>query len=109
MDFRLVKNELNQNTAQTKHLLAQRRSNPILAHCRKIPFVEDQIDHLKDGGEADNAPGAAWDLKSDVRLGEGPLRADDPLSNNRNKNKKAPRDLLGRQTAENTKYKHDPY
>ncbi len=48
MDFRLGRGELGQDAAQTERFLAQRRSDPVLARCRGIPFVEDQIDHFED-------------------------------------------------------------
>src|SRR5438132_7830649 len=96
VDLGLVRGELGQDATQTERLYAKRRSDPVLARRRGIPFVEDQVDHLKDGGEARNALGATRDLEPDMRLGEGPLRADDPLGDGRDRDEEGPRDLLRR-------------
>ena len=108
MDFRLGGGELGQDAAQTEGLLAQRRSDPVLARCRGIALVEDEIDHLEDGAEARNARGAARDLEPDMRLGEGPFRADDPLRDRRDRNEEGPRDFLGRQPAKDAQGEGDP-
>ena len=107
MNLRLGGGELGQDATQTKRLLAQRRSDPVRARCRGIALVEDQIDHLQDGGEAGNALGAARDLEPDVRLGKRPLRADDPLADGRYRHEEPARDLLGRQTAEDAQGERD--
>ena len=108
MDFRLCRRKLGQDAAQTERLVAKRRSDPIVARRRGIPFVEDQIDHLKDRGEARNALCVTRDLEPDVRLGESALRADDPLGDGRGRDEKAPRDLLRRQPAEDAECERDP-
>src|SRR5207237_8473542 len=108
VDLRLVRGEFGQDAAQTERLFAKRRSDPVLARRCGIALVEDQIDHLEDGGEARHALGAARDLEPDMRLGEGPLRADDPLGDGGNRNEEAARNLLSRQTAEDAKREGDP-
>src|SRR5205823_9047355 len=62
MGFRLGRGELGQNPAEAERLLAQRRSDPVLARRSGIPFVKDQVDHLKYGSEARKAFDPAGDL-----------------------------------------------
>jgi len=108
VDLRLRRGEFGQDAAQTERFFAKRRSDPVLARGRGIALIEDQIDHLEDGGEARHALGAARDFEPDVRLGKGPLRADDALGDGRDRDEESPRDLLGRQTAEDAKRERDP-
>src|SRR5207244_9113460 len=49
LDFRLGRDELGQDAAQTERLLTKRRSDPVFTRRGGIPLIEDQIDHLKDG------------------------------------------------------------
>src|SRR5439155_26656672 len=108
VDLRLVRGEFGQDAAQTERLFAKRWSDPVLARRCGIALVEDQIDHLEDGGEARHALGAARELEPDVRLGEGPLRADDPLGDRGDRDEESPRNLLSRQTSEDAKREGDP-
>src|SRR5438552_1650976 len=107
MDFRLRRGELGQDAAQTDSFFAQSRSDPVLAHGRGIALVENQVDHLEDRSEPCDALGPTRHLEPDVRLGEGPLRADDALGDARNRDEEPPRDLLGRQTTEYAKGERD--
>ena len=56
MDLRVVGNELSQDSTKPEGLLAKRRPDPVVARRRGIPFVEDQIEHLEDGGEPEREP-----------------------------------------------------
>src|SRR5438874_1207812 len=107
VDFRLGRRQLGQDPAQTERVLAQRRSDPVLARSRGIALVEDQVDHLEDRGEARRALGPARHLEPDVCLGEGPLRPDDALRDARDRHEEPPCDLLSRQTAEDAKGEGD--
>src|SRR2546427_1593448 len=107
VDFRLGRDDLGQNSAQTGRVLAQRRADPILARGRGVPLVEDQVDHLEDRSEARHALGPAPDLEPHVRFSEGPFRPDDALGDARNRDEEGPRDLLSRQAAEDAKSERD--
>src|SRR5439155_20775186 len=74
---------------------------------RGVALVEDQIDNLEDRAKARHALGAARDLEPNVRLVEGPLRADDALSDARDRDEEPPCDLLGGQAAEDPQGKGD--
>src|SRR5262245_58246829 len=47
VDFRLIRNELGQDAAETERLLAKRRAHPVLTGRRRVAPVEHQIDDLQ--------------------------------------------------------------
>src|SRR5438552_38396 len=102
MDFRLGRNELSQDAAQTERVFAERRSDPTRPRGRGIALIEDEVNNLEDRGEARHALGPARDLEPDVRLGEGPLRADDALGHARDRDEERSCDLFRRQAADYT-------
>jgi len=108
VDLRLARDELGQDSAQTERLLAERRSHPVLARGRRVALVEDQVDHLEDRCQARDPFLPARKLKPDVCFGEGPLGADYALGDRRDRDQERPRDLLGRQAAEDAKGESDP-
>ena len=103
VDFGLGRGELGEDAAQTESLLAQPRSDPVLATRRRISLVEDQIDHLEHRAEARHTLGPRRHLEPDVRFGEGALRPDDALGDRRDGDKEPACDLLGRQTPQGAK------
>src|SRR5437867_5886302 len=60
----------------------------------------DEVDDLEHRRQTGGEFGAAGDLEGGALLGEGPLGPDDALGDGRLRDEERPRDLLGRQTAE---------
>jgi hypothetical protein len=70
-------------------------------------FVEDEVDHFEHGGQTGGELGAAGNFEEDMGLGEGALGADDALGDGRGGDEEGPRDLLGRQAAEQPQRERD--
>src|SRR2546426_1586511 len=102
-----VGNELGEDAAQPDRVLTKRRSDPVLALGRRIALVEDQVDHLEDRSEPRRACWSGRELKPDVRLDEGPLRANDPLGDGRYGDEERACDLLRRQSPEDAERQRD--
>src|SRR5262249_1476879 len=50
VDLRLVRNELGENPPPTQRVFGERRAHPVLTGGGRVAFVEDQVDHLDNGG-----------------------------------------------------------
>jgi len=98
--LRLPRNQLGQDAAETERIPAERRSHPVVPGGRRVPLVEDEVDDLEHRRQTGAEFGAAGDLEGGALLGEGPLGPDDALGDGRLRDEERPRDLLGRQTAE---------
>ena len=108
MDLGLPRGELGQDPAQAQRVLAERGSHPVVAGGRRVALVEDQVDDLEHRRQARGELGPARDLEGDMRLGEGPLGADDALGDRRLRDEEGTRDLLGGQAAEQAERERDP-
>ena len=100
MNLGLGGSQLGENATQAKRVFAQRRPHPFVACRCRVSLVEDEIDDLEHGLEPLRQLGAARDLERYARRGERALRTDDPLLNRCLRGEKRPRDLVGRQSAE---------
>src|SRR5439155_335531 len=100
VDLRLLRNQLGEGAAETERVLAERRSHPVVTGGRGVALVEDEVDDLEHRRQTGGELGAAGDLEGDALLGESPLGPDDALGDGRLRDEERPRDLLGRQTAE---------
>ena len=74
----------------------------------RVPFVEDQVDHVQDAVESIGQIGARRDLVRDPRVADLPLGADDALRDGRRRAEERARDLLGRQAADLAQRQRDP-
>ncbi len=100
MDLRLVRNEPGQDAPETQRIFAEGRAHPVLASRGGVAFVEDQVDDFEHGRQTDGKIGPAGNLEGDALFGEGPLGADNALSDSRLRREEGTCDLLRRQTAE---------
>src|SRR5207253_2498726 len=92
--------ELRQDPAEAQGVLAQRRSHPVVAGGRRVALVEHEVDHLEHRGEAGGEIGPAGDLEGDARRRERALGPDDALRDGGLRDQESPRDLVGREAAE---------
>ena len=83
VDLRLLRSELGQDTAETKRILAERGSHPVVTGGRRVALVEDEVDHLEHRRQTGGKIGPARNLEGNARLGEGPLGPDDALGDGR--------------------------
>ena len=100
MNLGLVRHQTGQDTAEPQRLLAQLGTHPVLAARCRVALVEDEVDDLEHRSQTGGELGAARHLDGDARLGQGPLGADDPLSDGRFRDEECMGDLVGRQSAE---------
>ena len=100
VDLRLLGHQPGQDAAQAQRLLAQRRPHPVVAGRRRVALVEDQVDDFQHRGEAFREFGPARHLEGDVLVGQGPLGPHDALGDGRLRGQERPRDLVGRQPAQ---------
>ena len=107
MDLGLLRSKLGQDAAETQRILAERRPHPVVAGGRRVAFVEDEVDDLEHRRQAGGELGPARDLEGDALFGERPLGPDDALGDGRLRDEERPRDLLGRQAAEQAERERD--
>ncbi len=100
MHLGLPGEQLGEDAAETQRVLAECRAQPVVARGGEVPLVEHEVDDLQHRRQPLGALVALGNLERNARLGEGPLRADDPLGDGRRGHEERPRDLLGRQTSE---------
>src|SRR5437764_1783221 len=79
VNFRFVRDEVGEDAAEAKSFFTQRGSKPVFAGGGRVAFVEDQVDHLQNGGEAGSELGAARDFERHAGFGESAFSADDAL------------------------------
>ena len=108
LHLRVVRSELCEDAAKTQRLIAERGPDPGLARGGGIALVEDQVDHFEDGREARETLESDRDFETHARLGERPLRSNDPLGDGRGRNEERACDLLCRQAAQHPKNERDP-
>ena len=100
MNFWFSRRQLGQDAAEAQRFLAQLRSHPVVARCRRVTLVENEIDDLKHGREPLRELSPAGHLEGDALLGQRALGADDALGNGRLRHQEGARDLLGRQATD---------
>ena len=49
MDFGLLRGQFRLDAAQAKCVFAERRAHPVFTGRRGVTFVEDEVDHFKNG------------------------------------------------------------
>src|SRR5438034_50272 len=107
VDLRLLWREPGQDSAETERVVTQPRTHPVIARGRRVALVEDEVDDLKHRPQACVELGARGHLERNAGLGECPLGADDALSDGRHGNEEGSRDLLCRETREQTQRERD--
>ncbi len=102
MHLRLLRHELCQDPAEAQGVLAQRRSHPVVAGGRRVALVEYEVDHLEHRGQTGGEVHSAGNLEGDARRRERALGPDDALRDGGFRDQEGPRDLVGREAAEQT-------
>src|SRR5712692_8821981 len=100
VNLRVFGNELGEDTTKPKSVLAELWSHPVVAPGGGVALVEDEVDDLQHGGEADREVVAPRNLEGHARLAEGPLRPDDALGDGGLRHEEGPCDLAGGKTAQ---------
>ncbi len=95
MDFRLIRSEFGQDTPETKRILAERRTHPVVASRSSVTLVEDQVDDLENRSETGSEVGPARNFERDSLFSEGSFGADDALGDSRLRDEESSRDFLG--------------
>ena len=78
-----------------------------VGHARRIAFVEDEVDHGGDSGEALGSRHGARRLEGDIGLGDAGFGAGDALLHRRFAHEEGARNLLNRETRDDAKRKGD--
>ena len=106
--LRFFRRQRRQHPAQAHRLVAQLRPVPGLPRRRRVALVEDQVHDLEDGAEPVGELRADRHLEPDLRVREGLLRPGDPGRHRRRRDQERPRDLLGRQAADQLERQRHP-
>ena len=107
VDFRLIRNQSRENSAESQRIFAERRAHPVFTSGGRVAFVEDEVDHFENGRQTRRKVRSARDLEGNARLGQRALGADDALGNGRLRDQKGARDFLRGQAAEQAKRERD--
>ena len=108
MDLGFIGHQPCQDASESQGVLAQGRSDPVVAGRRRVALVEDEVDHLQDGCEAGLKIGALRDLERNVGLGQRPFRAHDPLADRGLRDKERSGDLVCTKPSQETQRQGDP-
>src|SRR5579862_1472879 len=108
MDLRVLWNELSEDSAKTKRILAKRGPHPLTAGSSRVPLVEDQIDNFEDRRETGGKFISTRHLERHSIFRECPFRANDALGNRRFRDEVRPRDLRSRQAAKQSQREGNP-
>jgi drug/metabolite transporter (DMT)-like permease len=103
----LVGREFGEHAAEAQRLVAERGPHPVVTRGRRVPLIEDQINHFEYRSQPLRPLRRWWDLERDAAVRQGPLGPDDPLRHGRLGYEEGPRDLLRGQTAENAQGERD--
>ncbi|GAA3115681.1 hypothetical protein GCM10020254_72950 [Streptomyces goshikiensis] len=104
----LLRHQGGEDTGEPEGVLAQGRADEVLAGGRRVPLVEDQVDHFEDGGEPLVSVRPVRDLEGHPGLGQGPLRPDDALGDGGLGDEERAGDLLGGEPAHQAQRQCDP-
>src|SRR5580704_4687124 len=100
MGFWFGGDEVGENASEAKGFFAEGGTEPVIACGGRVAFVEDEVDHSEDGGEAGVEFGSAGDLEGDAGFGEGAFGADDALGDGGFGDEEGAGDLLGGEAPE---------
>ncbi len=100
MDLRLSRNQLRHDAPETKCVLTESRSHPVLAGGGRVALIEDEVDDFEHRRQPGFDLVSARDLEGHARLGEDPLGPDDSLGDRGLGDEECPCDLPGRQPSE---------
>ena len=103
MGLRLAREQLRDEAAEAERIQAKGRPHPVVAGGRRVTLVEDEVDHLKHRPEPGLEVARRGDLERNVRSGQGPFRADDPLRDGRLGYEEGAPDLVRREASEQPK------
>src|SRR5262249_5427826 len=92
--------ELGENSAQAERIFAEPRPHPVISRGGGVALVENQVDHLEDGGKTGAEICRTRNFERDMSVRERPLGPDDSLGDGRFRDEEGPCDLVGRQTSE---------
>ena len=107
MGLGFLRHKFGEDAAESQRFMAKRRSHPVFASGRRITFVKDQVDDLKDRGQTGIERICAGDFKGDSRISESAFCADDSLCDRRLRDEKGARNLICRQAAEQAECERD--
>jgi hypothetical protein len=102
VDLGFVGSEFGEDAAKAKGFFAESGAGPVVAGGGGVALVEDEVDNLKDRGEAAFELFAAREFEGDFGFGEGALGANDALSDSRLREEDRAGDLVGGEAAEET-------
>src|SRR5262249_773938 len=100
VNFRFLRRELRQYSAQAERVLAESRPHPVITGGGGGTLVENEGDHLENRGKTGRDIGPTRNLEGDMSVGEHSLGAHDPLGDSRLGDEKGASDLVCRQTTE---------
>ena len=107
MHLGLFRGELGEDAGESKRILAEDGSHPVVTGGGGVSLVEHQVDDLEHRRQAVGEITSAWNFERDLPLREGALGADDSLRDSRLGNKERARDFFSGKAAEQAEGKGD--
>jgi len=108
VDFGFVGNEFGEDSSKAECVFAEGGASPIVTGSGGVAFVEDEVDDLKDGGEAGGELDAAREFEGDFGFAEGAFGTDDALGDSGLGEEIGAGDLVGSEAAEEAEGEGDP-
>src|SRR5262249_7295754 len=84
--------ELGENSAQAERIFAEPRPHPVISCGGGVTLVENQVDHLEDGGKTGAEICRTRNFERDMSVRERPLGPDDSLGDGRFRDEEGPCD-----------------
>ena len=100
MHLGFVRHQLSYDPPKPQRFFAECGPHPVVSGCRRVTFIEDEIDDLQNRGQPTRKLRAAWNFERNLRFGERSLGANDSLCDGRLGTQVGAGNLVGGESAQ---------